>query len=171
MPLRLSGFTVSITPRRTRCSSSDSSKLRRCMAAIFGSAVRRVPRFISLRKNSVTCFSMGATACSKDNLPMSECRDSAIDKRLTAIESAEYSTELARGRGRVAATGGAFGRPLGNHRRCANAMSGNTCWGVKRDGLADGRHSELDCQTDLQSRVAETNLACAIKATSGNSLP
>ena len=29
------------------------------MAAIFGSAVRRAPRFITFLKNSATCFSMG----------------------------------------------------------------------------------------------------------------
>jgi hypothetical protein len=43
--------------------------------------------------------------------------------------------------------------------------------GRQRDGLADGRLSEVDYQTDLQSRVAETYLACAVKASSGNSLP
>ena len=53
------------------------------MAAIFGSAVRRTPRFITFLKNSATCFSMGTVACSNDSFPMSECRDSAIAKRLT----------------------------------------------------------------------------------------
>ena len=57
------------------------------MAAIFGSAVRRAPRFITFLKNSATRFSMGTVACSNDSLPMSECRDSAIAKRLTAIAS------------------------------------------------------------------------------------
>jgi hypothetical protein len=56
------------------------------MAATLGSVVRRASPFITLRKNSVTCFSMGATACSNDNLPMSECKQGRSKLWLAQLE-------------------------------------------------------------------------------------
>lgn len=51
-----SGLTELTTPSRTRCCrSSGLSKLSKCIAAVFGSAVRRAPRFIPFPRNSATC--------------------------------------------------------------------------------------------------------------------